>query len=172
MRGPHALHGELKVDPLTDIPDRFQPGRTLQIGERVYTVRAAHMHQKTLLLALEGVASRTAADKLRNLLIELPEEELPALGPGEYYRYQLLGIEVFDTAGEPLGRIEEVIDTGANDVYAVRNAEGELLVPAIDTVVKRVDVGAGRMTVDVPPGLERRPSEKARLPKKPRRPRR
>jgi 16S rRNA processing protein RimM len=166
VRGPHALHGELKVDPLTDRPERFQPGTTINIGERVYTVRSAHMHQKTLLLALEGIDSRTAADELRSLLIEVPEEELPELGPGEHYRYQLLGIEVFGAAGEPLGRIEDVIDTGANDVYAVRNAEGELLVPAIDTVVKQVDVAAGRMTVDVPPGLERRPPEKPRRPRR------
>lgn len=120
------------------------------------------MHQKTLLLALRGVTTRTGADVLRNLLLEVPEDDLPPLADGEYYRYQLIGVEVFDGAGEALGRIEDVIDTGANDVYAVRNADGELLVPAIDTVVRAVDLLSRRMEVDVPPGLERRPPEKRR----------
>ncbi len=120
------------------------------------------MHQKTLLLALRGVTTRTGADVLRNLLLEVPEDDLPPLADGEYYRYQLIGVEVFDGAGEALGRIEDVIDTGANDVYAVRNADGELLVPAIDTVVRTVDLPGRRMEVDVPPGLERRPPEKRR----------
>lgn len=120
------------------------------------------MHQKTLLLALRGVTTRTGADTLRNLLLEVPESDLPPLSEGEYYRYQLIGVEVFDAAGEALGRIEDVIETGANDVYAVRNADGELLVPAIDSVVRAVDLAAARMVVDVPPGLERRPPEKRR----------
>jgi 16S rRNA processing protein RimM len=118
------------------------------------------MHQKTLLLALRGITNRTGADTLRNLLLEVPEVDLPPLSEGEYYRYQLIGVEVFDAAGEALGRIEDVIDTGANDVYAVRNADGELLVPAIDSVVRAVDLPGRRMEVDVPPGLERRPPEK------------
>jgi 16S rRNA processing protein RimM len=120
------------------------------------------MHQKTLLLALRGITNRTGADTLRNLLLEVPEVDLPPLSEGEYYRYQLIGVEVFDAAGEALGRIEDVIDTGANDVYAVRNADGELLVPAIDSVVRAVDLPGRRMEVDVPPGLERRPPEKRR----------
>lgn len=120
------------------------------------------MHQKTLLLALRGVTTRTGADTLRNLLLEVPESDLPPLSEGEYYRYQLIGVEVFDASGAALGRIEDVIDTGANDVYAVRNAEGELLVPAIDSVVRAVDLPAGRMVVDVPQGLERRPLERRR----------
>jgi 16S rRNA processing protein RimM len=66
-------------------------------------------------------------------------------------------MEVVDAGGNALGRIEEVLDTGANDVYIVRSAEGELLLPAIDSVVKDVDVAGRRMVVELIEGLERRP---------------
>jgi 16S rRNA processing protein RimM len=162
VRGPHGLRGELKVDPLTDHAQRFQRGASLWAGDRTYTVRSSRMHQKTLLLQIEGVDTRGQAETWRDLLLEIPETELPALAEGEYYRYQLLGMEVADGEGQSLGRIEEVLDTGANDVYAVRNSDGELLLPAIDTVVRQVDVAAGRMVVEVPTGLERRPEAKRR----------
>jgi len=162
VRGPHGLDGELKVDPLTDHPHRFQAGAVLQAGGRSYTVRASRVHQKALLVQIEGIDTRAQAESLRDLLFEVPESELPALAEGEYYRYQLIGIEVVDGEGQPLGRLAEVLDTGANDVYAVRNDEGELLLPAIDTVVKQVNVAAGRMVVEVPAGLERRPEAKRR----------
>ena len=164
MRGPHGLHGEVKVEPLTDHPQRFQRGATLQAGDRTYTVLSARMHQKALLLQIEGIDTRTQAEALRDLLFEVPETELPALGEGEYYRYKLIGIEVVDGQGLSLGRIEEVLETGANDVYAVRNEEGELLLPAIDSVIREVDVPTGRMVVEVPSGLERRPPAKRRAP--------
>jgi 16S rRNA processing protein RimM len=160
IRGPHGLRGELKVDPLTSQAERFAPGSSIRAGERTYTVHSAQMHQQTLLLSLRGVTSRTRAEAMRGLLLEVPEADLPPLSEGEYYRYQLIGIKVFDAAGEPLGRIEDIIETGANDVYAVRNAEGELLIPAIDSVVRAVDLPAGRLVVDLPPGLERRPEKR------------
>ncbi len=163
VRGPHGLRGELKVDPLTDHPLRFQRGASLRAGDRMYTVRSSRMHQKTLLLQIEGIDTRGQAEALRDLLLEVPETELPALAEGEYYRYQLLGMHVVDAEGQSLGRIEEVLDTGANDVYAVRNSDGELLLPAIDTVIREVDLAAGRMVVEVPSGLERRPAAKRRL---------
>ena len=163
VRGPHGLNGELRVEPLTDHPHRFQAGATLQAGDRSYTVRGSRMHQKALLLQIEGIDTRGQAEALRDLLFEVPESELPALGEGEYYRYQLIGMEVVDREGQSLGRIAEVLDTGANDVYAVRNEEGELLLPAIDTVIREVDVADGRMVVEVPSGLEKRPLAKKRL---------
>ncbi len=162
VRGPHGLRGELRVDPLTDHSQRFQPGAAIWAGGRTYMVHASRMHHETLLLQIEGIVTRGQAGLLRGLLLEIPEAELPALAEGEYYRYQLLGMEVLDGEGRSLGRIEEVLETGANDVYAVVNPEGELLLPAIDTVIGQVDVAAARMVVQPPAGLERRPLAKKR----------
>lgn len=157
MRGPRGVRGELNVDPLTDFPQRFRAGATVWAGGAAYTVRHARMHQRTLLLELQGVESRSDAEALRGLLLEVPEAELPQLPEDRYYRFQVLGMEVVDQQGRLLGHVEEVLETGANDVYIVRDADGELLLPAIDTVVKEVDVAGRRMAVELIEGLERRP---------------
>ena len=151
------MRGELKVDPLTDFPQRFAPGAVLWAGESRYTVQHTRSQPRTLLLELEGIETRTQAESLRGLLLEVPEEELAPLGEDQYFRFQILGMSVVDRDGQPLGRVEEVLETGANDVYIVRDAESELLVPAIDSVVKEVDVAGRRMVVELPEGLERRP---------------
>jgi 16S rRNA processing protein RimM len=102
------------------------------------------------------VASRSAADKLRDLLLEIPESELAALPEGEYYRHQLIGLQVRDAEDQVLGTLEEILDTGANDVYVVRGETMEYLIPAIDTVVRSVDLEAGVMRVQPLPGMEGR----------------
>ena len=162
IRGPRGVQGELKVDVLTEFPERFARGARLWIAGQAYTVRRSRVHQGTLLLRLEGVETREEAERLRHQLLELPESELKPLGPDQYYRFQLIGLEAVDTSGAPLGRVEDVLETGANDVYVVRDERGELLIPAIDSVVKAVDLAAGRMTVDLPPGLERKPLQPTR----------
>jgi 16S rRNA processing protein RimM len=90
----------------------------------------------------------------------VPEDELRPLGEGQYYHFQILGLEVRTTAGEVLGRVEQIISTGSNDVFVVRGPRGEVLIPAVDDVVKSVDPAAGRIEVEVVEGL---------LPAKPRR---
>ena len=157
VRAPRGLRGEISVDPLTDFPDRFAPGTTLWAGGVRYTVHGARAHRRTLLLTLAGIETKELAEALRGLLLEVPEEELPTLEDGQYYRFQLLGMEVVDADGAALGRLEEVLDTTANDVYIVRGSEEELLLPAIDSVVKEVDVPGRRMVVNLPGGLDRRP---------------
>ena len=157
MGAPRGVRGELKVEPLTDFSRRFQPGATVCASGVTYTVRRARPHRGALLLELEGIETREQAETLRGLLLEVPEEGLASLPQGRYYRFQILGMEVVDREGRSLGRVEEVLDTGANDVYLVRDREGELLIPAIDSVVKEVDVAGRRMVVELIEGLERRP---------------
>lgn len=156
VRRPRGKRGELSVEPLTEFSERFQPGATLLAQGRPYTVRSARPHQDTILLELEGIDTPEHAETLRGLVLEIPEAELGPLEADRYYRFQLIGIEVVDTQGHALGRLEEVLETGANDVYVVRDAESELLLPAIDTVVQSVDVAGGRMVVELLKGLERR----------------
>ena len=157
IRAPRGVRGELKVFVLTDFPQRFAPGAVLWAGGLPFTVRRTRTHRGTLFVEFEGIGTRDQAEALRDLLLEVPEGELAPLEENQYFRFQVLGMEVVDADGQPLGRIEEVLDTGADDVYIVRNAEGELLIPAIDAVVKEMDVAGGRMVVELPEGLERRP---------------
>ncbi len=141
---------------MTDFSDRFMPGATLLAGDATYTIRAVRTHKRALLVTLDGIGTRNQAEVLRGKLFEVPEGDLPHLEEDQYFRFDILGIEVVDENGSSLGKVVEVLETGANDVYIVRDEESELLIPAIDSVVKEIDTAAQRMVVDVLPGLERR----------------
>ena len=80
-------------------------------------------------------------------------KRLPDAGPGMAYTFQLVGLSVVDTSGRPLGKIEDVLQTGAHPVYIVRGAR-ELLIPAVEHVVRHIDWERGIVSVDLPPGLE------------------
>ncbi len=162
VRSPHGVRGELTVDPLTDFPERFEPGAIVWVAGARYTVRHARPHRKSLLLELEGINSLGQAEALRGRLLEVPERELAQLAEDQYFRFQLVGMDVVYRDGEALGRITEVLETGANDVYIVQSQESELLLPAIDTVIKEVDVAGQRMVVELMEGLERRPLKRPR----------
>jgi 16S rRNA processing protein RimM len=164
VRAARGIRGELTVAALTDFPQRFQPGATVWASGASYTVRRARAHRRALLLELEGIDTRDQAETLRGLLLEVPVKELPPLAEDQYYRFQILGMDVVDREDRPLGRVEEVLETGANDVYIVRGPDGELLLPAIDAVVKEVDVAAKRMVVELLEGLELRHSKRPRRP--------
>lgn len=150
---PRGLHGEVKVMPLTDREEHFAPGRTVWMEGSRCQVEEARRHRGHLYLKLLDVDSPEAAAALRGRLLSLPEEELGSLPDGEYYRFQILGMDVYDAEGAHLGRIAEVLTTGGNDVYVVRGERGELLLPAIDDVVKAVDVDARRMVVELMEGM-------------------
>ena len=122
------------------------------------------MHRGRLLVELEGIETRTEAEALRDVLLEVPEQELPPLAEDQYFRFDVVGMEVVDESGRALGRLDEVLETGANDVYIVRDDSGELLIPAIDSVIKRVDVKGRRMVVAPLAGLERRPRKPPKRP--------
>jgi 16S rRNA processing protein RimM len=154
---PRGLKGELKVYPLTDDPRRFLAlGEvTLRGGgtEEVLSVRQAVAGDgKMVYLTLAGIGSQEAAAKYRGFEVRVPRAQAAPLAPGRWYYYELEGMDVFD-GGVWLGKLERILETGANDVYIVRGGAGEICVPALKTVVRRVDVPGRRMDVDLPPGL-------------------
>ncbi len=150
--GPFGLKGELKVQSLTDNPKRFAPRSKLWLGQQPVTVATAREAQGYVYLTLKGFPDRSAVESFRHALIQVPESDLPPLPAGEFYRFQLVGLSVFDREGASLGTIEEVLETGANLVYRVRSADGkETLIPALEDVVVSIDLESKRMVVD-PPG--------------------
>ena len=157
VRAPRGIHGELSVEPMTDFAERFQPGAAVWAAGVSYTIVRARPHRNVLLIQFEGIESPGQAEPLRGLLLEVPDVTLTPLEQGRYYRFQIVGMDVVDTEGAPLGRIEEVLETGANDVYIVHDAESELLIPAIDSVIQDVDIDANRMVVRLLDKMERRP---------------
>lgn len=145
--------GVLKVIPLADTSQRLARGREVTLAGERRTIESSRWRKGQAYLKLSGVDGREAALALRDAFLTVPEDELEPLPEGQYYRFQLLGMNVTTTDGRSLGRIEDVIDTGANDVYVVRGDAGEVLVPATGDVVREVDLDSKRMLIDAVPGL-------------------
>ena len=154
INGPWGVHGHVKVTPLTSNPERFVPGATLLLDGIPRKVLDVQSPRGYPCVQFRGYHDRSAAESLTGTLIEIPESDLPELPYGEYYVHDLVGLEVGDSAGT-IGRLKEVLRTGANDVYVVtRSGAKDLLLPAIADVILDVDLEAGRMTVEVLPGLD------------------
>ncbi len=149
---PFGLKGELRVQILTDNPQRFAAKSRLWAGRQLVTIASARFAQGAVFVTLKGFRDRTSVEPFRHSLLQIPEEDLPTLAEGEFYRYQLIGLTVVDRQGGVLGMLDEIIETGANDVYRVRLPEGaDLLLPALDDVVISIDLAAKLIVVDPPP---------------------
>jgi len=152
---PHGMIGEVVAEILTDFPDRFSLLKTVYLGElhTPVTLEGYRMHGRRILLKLAGSDHRDQADRYRGNLIYVPIDDAIPLEEDRYYLYEIVGLETWTTEGEYLGRIEEVIHTGSNDVYVVKDGDREVLIPALSDVVLDVDVDAGRIEVRLMKGL-------------------
>lgn len=151
---PHGIRGEVRLLAETDFPERLE-GRRVRLGADGpwRRILAARPHRGGLwILRLEGVSDRDAAEALRGTELLVATDDLPPLPEGEWYHHELVGLAVRTVDGRDLGRVAEILRTGANDVFVVRGALGEVLLPALRSVVKSVDLDLGVMTVDPLPG--------------------
>ena len=152
--GPaHGIKGELRVESLSDFPDRFRRGARLWLDGRPLLIESSRLQGQTVLLKLEGIDDRNTAETLRGKILQTPELHT-IYTAGTYFQHDIVGLETVTESGEVLGRVISVLETGANDVYLVKGERGELLLPAIEDVIKQVDVRNGKLVVDVLPGLE------------------
>lgn len=153
---PHGVAGEVKVQLTPGYEDLLANVGCVYLGnsQRPYRVLSCRPHQGAVLLRLERVASRDDAEALRGAVVLISPEDLPSLPAGSYYPYQLIGLRVLRTSGEEIGQLSEILRTGSNDVYVVQKASGQLLLPALESVIRSIDLVAGTMVVDVPAGLE------------------
>jgi 16S rRNA processing protein RimM len=151
----HGLKGHLKVLPYGEtfstlsaeekITANLPDGTSLTL-----TVAEIRPLQKTFVLMSREIGTVEEAHRLVGAELCVPESRLPPTAPDEFYWYQLIGLEVVNTEGQKLGTLEEIIETGSNDVYVVRRGREEILVPAIEEVVRDVDLQRRLMTVDLP----------------------
>jgi 16S rRNA processing protein RimM len=156
--GSFGLRGQLKMAAITTELGHFQRKiRTLFIGPRhqAYQLKAAQVHKPgVVLLTLDGVADRDAADALRGSEVFIRESEAAPLGEGEYFTHALYGLAVLTDTGDAIGTVREVLETGANDVLVVARAEGgEALIPVIRDVIVAIDQPGGRIIIHPLPGL-------------------
>lgn len=154
--GAFGLQGEVKVEILTDFPERFGLLEVVYLGDPPTPValEGVRPHKQLVILKLAGYDDRTSAETLRGQEILIPTSEAMPLEEGEYYVHEIEGLDVWTTEGEFLGVVDEVLFTGGNDVYVVRTPEGrEVLLPAIEDVIREVDLEHGRMIVTLLDGL-------------------
>jgi len=145
--GAKGLAGAMRLETLTDWPERLHAGELLFVEgeESPRRVRRLESGGRVPAIHLEGVTNREAADALRGRYLEVEAHPLPE---GTYYWHQLVGLRVTDEAGTELGHLAEVFRAGENEVYRVELTDGgELLVPALAHVVTGIDLVGGVVTV-------------------------
>ena len=159
----HGIGGEVVVDVRTDDPHgRFAPGTALRARardetERDFVVGSMREHGGRLLVRLDGVATRDAADALRGSLFVVDTADLPPIeDPDEFYDHQLEGLRVRTATGRDVGAVREVLHTAGGELLAVRPVEGdgpEILVPFVSAIVTAVSLEEGVVEIDPPDGL-------------------
>lgn len=152
---PQGRHGEVSVEVLSHNPDRFTASQKIFVPgpdgtSREVEIENAWPHKGRMIVKLRGVDSIDAAEMYRGMDLRVPEEALPPLPPGSYYHYQLKGLDVVDENGRGVGRVDDLLETGAAMVLVIRDGDRETLLPLADEFVRLVDLPAHRMTVRVP----------------------
>ena len=147
----HGIHGDLRIIPLTDFPERFSALREVMVGDELLHVAHVKPQGKNFLMRFREYTVREDAQRLTGRLLTVARAEAAPLDEGEYYVFDIVGLTVYDEEDKELGSVENVLRTGSNDVYAVRSEDGrELLIPALRAVVQSIDLPGGRMTVRLP----------------------
>jgi 16S rRNA processing protein RimM len=158
VAGTHGYNGVIKARPTGSFPERFQGLTEVFLQPRTgpaaaFTVQKVKLAGDLIYLTLQGIDSLEAAQRYRTAAVQVPEGEEYVLPEGYFYHYQLVGLKVYEQDRE-LGVLREVLETGANDVYVVRGADKDYLLPAIAQVIQSVDLAQGVMQVRMLPGLE------------------
>ena len=159
--GAHGLNGTSKVFSYAESVSIFTPNRSIILRppkgrERTVVIQWAKPHSRCILLALKGVTDRDQAENLIGSELLISKSSLPEPEEGAYYWFDLIGLAVYTTQGRYLGRLESIFPTGSNDVYVVRPDVGdkqdrdEVLIPAIESVVREIDLERNTMRVDLP----------------------
>jgi 16S rRNA processing protein RimM len=158
IRRPHGIRGDVSVEVHTDDPGhRFAVGSKLATDPAEHgplTVGALHWHSGTLLLRFTQIEDRTAAEDLRGVWLVMDSAELGPTGdPDEFYDHELIGLAAVTVDGEAVGVVTDVRHHGQDLLVIESPADPELLVPFVAAIVPEVDVAAGRLVIDPPPGL-------------------
>ena len=154
----HGIRGEVNVYPTTDDPRKFEELETVLIErngvKEPVAIERVKYFKKMVILKLQGIEDRNAAELCRQKELFVPREDAVPLEEGQYYLADLIGLRVFSDTGEELGELYDILETGANDVYVVRRKTGkELLLPATEECILDVDLDKGTMKVHVLDGL-------------------
>jgi 16S rRNA processing protein RimM len=149
----HGIRGWIRVQPFTEHVDSLLDFSTWWIGHehgpwQEVKVLQCESHHKTLAVLLPDCPDRNASEKLKGLLVAVPRSQLPAQPEDEYYWSDLIGLSVINEAGVNLGNVEQLLETGANQVLMVKGESGQILIPFVASAIKQVDVQNKLIKVD------------------------
>jgi 16S rRNA processing protein RimM len=155
---PWGVKGEIKIETMTDFPERFKGLRRVYLvspagKEIACEVKSVRYAGGTPFILFNGYDTPEKAKALNGWFVKVPEEEAVPLPEGAYYWFELIGMEVFTESGEELGLIVDIFETGSNDVYVVKSGKKEVYVPATREVIRHVDRKAKRMVIHLMDGL-------------------
>lgn len=158
---PHGLQGEVRVLPMTDFPEeRFAPGNHLYLDRGngsdflSLTISTSRAHKQFQLIKFEGYTHINDVEPLKGFILKVPEDQLTELDEDEFYYHEIIGCRVVTEEDEDLGKVKEILPTGANDVWIVKAKDGkQRLIPYIPDVVKEVDIENQTILIHVMEGL-------------------
>lgn len=153
-----GLKGEVKVNPFTENIDRFEELKTVLIKfkneNKEFEIEKVGYHKNQVILKFKGINTIEEAEKLRNSYILINRNDLEPLEEGVYYITDLLGLEVYTEDGTLIGKVDDIYNTGSNDIYVVKDDLGkQKLLPGIPEVLKNVDLEHGKIIVNLIEGL-------------------
>ncbi len=155
----HGLRGDVKVVPWMDYPEEFEELSTVWLKTRrelkKLTLSSVKYQKNNLIVKFKEISDINEAEQYKNCVLLAEREELGELPEGVHYIVDLIGLTVVDESGAEIGKIADVFNTGANDIYDVkREGKKNLLLPVIDDVVKNIDIEGGKVTVHIMEGLD------------------
>ena len=157
-RKTFGVKGEIKIEPMTDHPERFKDLRRVYLTsprgeEKTCTVSSVRYMNGEPVLLLKGYDTPEKARELNGWLVQVPREEAMPLPEGQYYWFELIGMEVESDTGETLGTIIDIFETGSNDVYVMKSGRKEIYLPATREVIRQIDRTTKKMIIHVAEGL-------------------
>ena len=160
ITGAHGIKGTSKAFFYSESLFAFESDSLILLKnpeglEKIYEIKWVKPHGRGFLLSLKGISCREEAKALIGSELFIKKEKLPELEDGTYYWFDIIGLAVYTIEDKYLGRIESIISTGSNDVYVVKDKAGnsEVLIPALESVVKKIDFKLKIIQVDLPEGL-------------------
>lgn len=153
-----GIKGMVKVKPFTDDIRRFDRLEKVYIEKQKvkekYEIEEVKYHKEMVLIKFKGIDNPEQANLLRNCYLLVNREDEEPLEEGRYYIVDMIGLEVYTEEGDLLGNLEDIYNTGSNDIYVVRDELGkQILLPAIKEVIKSVDIDDRKLIVHLLPGL-------------------
>ena len=160
IRKPHGVRGEASVEPWTNDAQRFEELTRVTLVSpdeaktRDATIASVRVHGGRVLVAFDGIDTPEAVRELANWTIEIPDDEARTLDDGEYFLHDLVGMQMVDADGVPRGEVIDAYEGGGGVLLKVRHGGAEFEVPFAADICTSIDVGAKRMIVDIPEGLD------------------